>query len=233
MRGAIAEPSPGAAVKRFAAELFAGSARLSKALASAGICTLVYELHDGPGADLSKLPVQNSINDSVGTSFLKFVWAGITCTTFSRGGRGTHEVGCGPGPLRSSSMPWGLDGLREDEQHKVDMGNVMVRFLLRLLRACSKYGCGFVAENPRTSILWCLPEVLNVAARCKAVRVEVDYCRFGEAWRKATTLLTNVANLVNITAKCKGHHGLCGVTKAPRLILAGRDPTVVLLNKTC
>ena len=210
-------------------ELFAGSGRLSKAVAAKGLPMIKYELADGPASDLAKTRVQNSVLADIRSGMVKLVWIGLPCTTFSRARRGVVRLDAGqetsrmPRALRSSDLPWGLPNLNLLDQHRVDVGNSLLKFAIQVIRTCLRHGVHFVLENPRTSIVWHCDSLMEVMARRSVQRVEVDFCRFGVEWRKGTSLLSNWTPLATLANKCRGRRGLCGATGQPHRQLSGKD----------
>ncbi|CAK0886249.1 unnamed protein product, partial [Prorocentrum cordatum] len=135
--------------------VFAGTAGVSRALARLGVPTLVYEIFDGPGADVSQRAVQDLILELVRSGSILFVWIGLPCATYSRARAG----GAGPGPVRSTARPLGLDGLSAKDVQKIADANALTRFTIRLLKCCRQHNVRAVLENPRTSILWHVPGI--------------------------------------------------------------------------
>ncbi|CAK0820931.1 unnamed protein product [Prorocentrum cordatum] len=172
---------------------------VSRALARLGVPTLVYEILYGPGADVSQRAVQDHILDFVRSASILFVWIGLPCTTYSRARAG----GAGPGPVRSTSRPLGLDGLSAKDVQKIADANALTRFTIRLLKCCRQHNVRAVLENPRTSILWHVPGIRRLQDFFGFFKVEVDYCRYGAKWRKGTTLLCNFEDATALEAKCK------------------------------
>ena len=62
-----------------------------------------------------------------------------------------------------------------------------------------------------------------------AVEVMVDYCQFGERWRKRTKVLTTLPNASSVSRVCRGK--VCSRTKLPHFLLEGRDPQGVFWTK--
>ncbi len=211
-----------------ALELFAGSGRLTAALRAQGVVVDKYELADGPASDLSRRGVQRAILRRIKKGKLRLVWMGVPCSSFSRARRGVLPTERTPGSrmptlLRTSDEPWGVKGLPDTDMIRVRTANVLVRFCVQVAHACIRAGVGFVIENPRSSILWWTDAMQHLENRRGVERFHLDFCRYGTAWRKATSLLTNLPFVADLALRCRGRRGLCGVTQAPHHRLSGRD----------
>ena len=77
----------------------------------------------------------------------------MPCTTFSRARK---DDGRGPGPLRDDQHKCGLPLLSKVDRAKVQNGNSLYAFFMRLLRVCEKCQVPYpyVVENPRSRLLW-------------------------------------------------------------------------------
>ena len=130
-----------------------------------------------------------------------------------------------PGPLRSSELPWGLPGLTDKDQARLDNGNAIMRATLNFLRCCVRCKVPFILENPQSSILWWLPEVLELAAVPQAQFVVTHFCQWGTPWKKATKFLcfrcpTAEANLNRL---CHARGCICSRTQQPHVVLSGAN----------
>ena len=59
----------------------------------------------------------------------------MPCTIFSCARK---NDGLGPGPLRTDDYLWGLPGLRAKDIAKVQDGNKLFAFLMRILKLCEQ-----------------------------------------------------------------------------------------------
>ena len=53
--------------------------------------------------------------------------------------------------------------MTEREVSALESGNAVVRAALKILRVFNQFGVPWVVENPRTSYLWRIPELHEVA----------------------------------------------------------------------
>ena len=163
-----------------------------------------------------------SIVFSTGSEAVVSVSSGWAChaQVFSRARKWD---GMGPGPLRSDTCLWGLPSLSNNDQRKVDIGNRILLFTVRLLRLCEQHGVPYVLENPSSSRAWLMPPLRAFADRYSPFFVELDYCQYNEPWKKPTTLMYNFLDLSSLHRKCNTVKGVCSHTHRQHIVLAGRD----------
>ena len=92
----------------------------------------------------------------------------------------------------------------------VQMANRVSDNSFDILRWCSENDVSWSIENPAASLLWATPEwreLLEDFAPCKVI---VDYCQYGEEWRKRTHIYTWSSEhpnfLKSLRAMCDGGH---------------------------
>ena len=100
----------------------------------------------------------------------------MPCTTLSRA---RTWDGLGPGLLRTDDEPWGITSLNVADRKNVETGNALFRFTLRLLKLCERHSVPYALENPETSMAWDMKPMR---------RFILDFCQFGEAWKKPTQI---------------------------------------------
>ncbi|CAK0862131.1 unnamed protein product, partial [Prorocentrum cordatum] len=98
-------------------------------------------------------------------------------------------------------------------------GIACAKFSCRAVRACLDAGAQFVIENPRSSHLWSWPPLESLLRRAAAVRVELDMCAFGAAWKKPTLLVGNLQGLARAEASRGDGAGSLAVEDVFRLAL--------------
>eukprot|EP00959_Pyramimonas_sp_CCMP1952_P455184 9471164-Pyramimonas_sp.AAC.1 len=96
----------------------------------------------------------------------------------------------------------GLPGFGEKDAKKVKDGNRLMWFTVRCCQAASKAGIPWTIENPRTSRVWKAPAIKKLAQMTlfgaevlSPAFVHLDFCQYGEAWKKSTTLLSHGLDL--------------------------------------
>jgi hypothetical protein len=142
----------------------------------------------------------------------------MPCTTFSRARK---FDGVGPGPLRTDQHLWGLPGLGSSDARKLRQGNQLFLFSLRILRLCDQLRIPFVIENPLTSMAWEVPAMKSFISDSKASECDLDFCMFGEAWKKPTKLVYKYLNLEQFSRRCSSTSHVCSQTGVPHIPLKG------------
>ena len=216
MNCSLSGPKP----STFCIEVFAGTARITSALRDRGLHCLPLDICISPEHDVLDATVEHCIFNWIRGRRVKFVWIGMPCTSFSAA-RKADLVG--PGPLRSSSEPFGVAGLSRTDWRKVKQGNLLMYFTIRLIRLCDAFEIPYVLENPSSSRAWTMPPMQNMIQQYRPQFVNLDYCQYGEQWKKPTTLIFKFLDLQPLAVKCTGVNGYCSKSKRPHIPLTGRD----------
>ena len=100
-----------------------------------------------------------------------------------------------------------------------------MRFTARVLKIALELIIPFTLENPARSRLWICRPILAIRRRRHVVHQLVEYCSFGEAWRKSTLFLGIHIDLCPLEPhRCIGSkRGLCKFSGKPHISLTGRD----------
>ena len=179
--------------------------------------------------DTCLFPPHNVLEPSVVRGILYFIrqgrvlliWLGMPCATFSRARR---YAGLWPGPLRDSQHMWGLPYLSYKDSCKLREGNQLVHFALKLLQLCEEYNVPFVLENPLTSYVWDLPRQFSFKQHTGALYCDLDFCMYGEVWKKPTRFLYKGIDLTSLHIRCNGTYKICSRSNRPHFALSGRLP---------
>ena len=208
--------------RQFALEIFAGTARLSSALEKAGERCFPIDICLFPSHNVLSQDVERSIVHFIQQDRIKFIWFGMPCTTFSRARR---SDGIGPGPLRTNEHIWGLPGLTPSDQYKLRQGNRMFLFTLRLMKLCDKQRVPFVVENPFSSMAWDVPAMRRFIHDAGCLECNLDFCMYGEKWKKPTKLIYKFLRLDSLENRCASSNHICSRTGRPHVPLTGLDKT--------
>lgn len=203
---------------RFALEIFAGSGRITTCLHEVGCKAYPIDILLFPSHNVLLADVEQKILSWMSGGRISLVWLGMPCTTFSRARK---LDGLGPGPLRSDQFLWGLPHLSYRDQSKVSDGNSLLAFLLRILRRCQQYSIPYVVENPLTSMLWIMPTMLKFLEDFSPNLLQLDYCAFGERWKKPTQLMYNFIDLKPLQQRCDSKNNICSFTCQSHFPLRG------------
>lgn len=169
--------------RRFALEVFAGSARVSQALCDVGIPTYPIDICLFPSHNVLDPLVHQYIRNLMFSGRILLLWLGMPCTTFSRARR---NDGRGPGPLRDLEHLWGLPGLSYKDRLKLREGSKLFSFSMDLLKWAAQLNIPVIIENPLTSLAWCMSPMKKFLASPDVHLCDLDFCQFGERWQKPT-----------------------------------------------
>ena len=95
------------------------------------------------------------------------------------------------------------------------------------MKTCESSGVPWYLENPQRSKLWMHPIIKKWVQHPATQKVEFDYCQFGEAWKKSTTILVfnNRKFHQGMGKKCtvsyKDGESICSKTGKPHVLLKG------------
>lgn len=206
--------------RKFCLEIFAGSARVSQALAKQGISVFPVDICLFPSHNVLAGDIAKGIFNFIRCNRVRLVWIGMPCTTFSRARR---FDGLGPPPLRSSDHIGGLPALRRCDQFKLDEGNQLFRFTMKLLQLCEDFHVPYILENPLTSMAWEMPPLVEFCNLHSPGFCDLDFCCYGEAWLKPTRLLYKYIDISPLGVRCLGSHLRCSRSKRPHRPLKGVD----------
>jgi hypothetical protein len=210
-------------------EVFAGTGRLSRAVARKGLPAEAWDIEYGTSCDVLQPRNKKKILDLIQSGRVAFLWLGFPCTTWSRARRNN---GRGPGALRDDGeYLWGLPSLTPGDSMKVKEGNRLLVVAIELARCAAKMGIPFVLENPKTSRAWLTGGVISLQ-KLGATFFEADFCQYGERWRKATRFLGfRCPMLGDAMKKCTGPRGICSRTGEPHTHLSGVDEKLVFWTR--
>ncbi len=204
--------------RQFCLEIFAGTARITSALRKVGlqafpIDTCIFDSHNVLLRD-----VEHTIHHWLRSGRVQMVWLGMPCTTFSRARK--HD-GIGPGPLRTVQHIWGLPSLSDSDRYKLRQGNKLFLFTLRIMDICMACNIPFVVENPFSSMAWEVPHMKRFIDRHQCRECNLDFCMYGEEWKKPTKLVYKFLNLDSLALRCNSTTNICSRTSLPHVPLKG------------
>ncbi len=185
-------------------DLFAGSRGLSRACCRAApVWSLTFDIDHSPREDLLNKSLQGKLLGLVRSGAFFAMVAGPVCASFS--------TAITP-PCRTLEHPKGTPWCSPLQQLKNELGNSMLRFILRITLACLRAHVLFLVENPDSSWLWRqVDEGLTWAPLLEQFPevgdLRLDFCRFGTAWRKRTKFRCNFeAAGQTVFCKCCSKH---------------------------
>jgi hypothetical protein len=90
------------------------------------------------------------------------------------------------------------------------LANQVTRNAFRIALACEKHSIAFSVENPHSSLIWQTNAYVVLNLQVKMHEIVIDYCRWGEPWRKRTRFATwcpgRSAFLSDLGLLCEGGH---------------------------
>ena len=200
-------------------EIFSGRGELGKALAQqCGGVVMLWDLRLGSQYDLRHPARRAMICGWIRAGRISGVHLGTPCESFTR----ARDAPPGPCPLRSNLQPLGLRGLCPADQVKVELGNLWMRFSVKVVLLCWKLRLSATLENPLTSRFWRCPPVQQLLRRPHVGRWTTHYCAWGKPFKKPTAFLgVHIDLSVLELHKCRGKR-ICDFTLRPHVPLQGR-----------
>ncbi|CAE7493853.1 unnamed protein product [Symbiodinium natans] len=195
-------------------EIFAGSAGITSAAASAGLKRSVgvdnVRMPRRKGKiiqlDLLLLSHQGLLWKWLGSPGLVAVWLAPPCGTSSR----AREIPCPgedePRPLRSVECPEGLPGLGPSDAERVAKANELYRLTARIWGFCCENDIVVIIENPYRSFFWHCSAIEHILRSEQAIVVQCDFCMMGGSRLKRTALLCNSDLITGLAVTCDGSH---------------------------
>ena len=206
---------PGRIADLLCLELFAGSCRLSSALADVGFQTLAVDSREAQGyrvlhLDLLQVSSQELVLDMIRKRRVFYVHCAPPCSTSSQArsipvSRHSH----GPRPLRTFQQPDGRDNLSFVEKTRVRSANRLYEFTATVLQEAQAAGCLWSVENPAGSFFWQTSWLQEFRKRHRDVLQFVQFhnCCFGGKRPKLTALWCNTTAFSVLNMLCRPELG--------------------------
>ena len=200
-------------------EVCAGSAVLSfyvGLLSSDGVQTVAVD-HEAnkhsPKVPIVKLDLTapnqvQIVEDLIKSGSVGAAHFAVPCGTCSRAREIPLAGGNGPKPLRSETMPFGLPGLSEVDQARVDCANKIYQAVFDLIDILKTTKAVIVIENPDRSIFWHFPKAISLLNEGFS-DVRFQHCKWtlDRAMRpKWVRLRSNVEALSVLEGPCSANH---------------------------
>ena len=130
-----------------------------------------------------------------------------------------------PGALRGEEgrALYGLPGLSPADATKVKVANELLGYMKSFCKYCHRRRVPFYIENPLTSRLWKMPELLELGRLPHTTSLVVDYCQYGEPWRKSTRIMVSRhADVRSLERRCHFGRGyVCSASGKRHVVLSG------------
>ena len=206
--------------KRFCLELFAGTARITSAFLAKGFHAFPVDICIHESHNLLHVQLEHDIINLLHSGRVNFLWIGFPCTSFSVARK---NDGLGPGPLRNEWNITGFPWLQGRDLQKVRDGNNLLRVSLRFAEVCQQLGIPYALENPMSSYAWKMPNMIKFIKKFSPTLAHLDYCQYGEDWKKPTIIMGNFWPLQLLAVRCKSSNNVCSLSKQPHVRLTGVD----------
>ena len=206
--------------KIYVLEVFAGSARLSKAALEQGFASVAidhksdrscgisiqhYDLTDPCQLESLLVFIRENKDD------IAMVWMAPPCGTASKARerplKHLEKLGMKvPQPLRSKEQPDQLDGLSGVDKIKTEAANILYEAVKDIAIECYKHGIFTVVENPAGSHFWNTSPIQQMQQACKGHFVSFHNCCHGGDRDKLTSLWVTDVWLDDMEARCDKKH---------------------------
>ena len=90
-------------------------------------------------------------------------------------------------------------------------------------QACEQLSIPYALENPSGSYAWEMPQMKRFISHFSPKFAWLDFCQYGEDWKKPTTIMGNFWSISQLSKQCSTLHGLCSRTQRPHFALTGTD----------
>ena len=181
-------------------ELYAGSARLSKACQQVGVRSIAVDktTQRSQGTRIFVCDVTDEAELGMLQSFLSaeqdnLAWVHFApaCGTASRArekpNRSLEKAGFRvPMPCRSDEFPLGLPHLTGTDKVRTEAANHVYKITAELIRRLHAWGVACTIENPTNSLFWKVPYISDLVQDFGGYDVIFDSCCHGGARKKST-----------------------------------------------
>ena len=188
-------------------EVFAGTSRLTHAFQDLGLSALTpVEIKHGGEFDLRRRDSQQVVLAWIRSGRVAYVHFGTPCTVFSRA---RHFI---------------RNRQRAEEKERV--GIELALFTAEAIATCQRYSVDWSLENPRYSRLFQLPLLSHVVRSKDCYCVDVDFCRYGEDYKKPTRIVTSCEILMQLAKTCCHKKHKCNLRRSEVREIDGRRQSV-------
>ena len=201
-------------------EVFAGTARLSKAVKEIGCQAMPVDKTADRSSQIH-ICIYDLADDSQCDDLLSFIdhnheniiWihCAPACGTASRArekalpnltAKGYHVAK----PLRSEEYPHGVPGLSNTDKIRTETANLVYANTAKIIRLAFGLQIQCSLENPLNSLFWAVPEIQSVLAEIQGHDVIFDNCCHGGKRAKATRWWSIFSWFDSLSMRCPGTH---------------------------
>ena len=188
-------------------EVFSGTGRLTEAFRQQGFAAAhPIDVLNGSHHDLRRRATQLAILSRVRAGWFSYVHIGVPCTVFSRARHAIRNV--------------------ESAREKERLGIEFLLFSLELIETCVRYGVVWSLENPRSSRIFEFPLMSRLMASSSTFRCDVDFCMYGEAFKKPTTIISSSERISILARQCCHRKHAVVLRGSEQIVVDGKCKTV-------
>lgn len=193
-------------------EVFSGTGRLTEAFGRQGFATArPIDVLNGSHHDLRRRATQLAILSRVRAGWFSYVHIGVPCTVFSRARHAIRNV----------------QSAREKER----LGIEFLLFSLELVETCIRYKVVWSLENPRSSRIFEFPLMTRLVASPSTFRCDVDFCMYGEAFKKPTTIISSSKCICNLAKSCCHRKHAVVLRGSEQVVVNGKSKSVPMTQR--
>ena len=164
-------------------ELFAGTARLTGAFREADAAVLRgIDIVNGNHHDLRRRTTQLIVLHWLTSGRVRYVHLGTPCTVYSRARHFIRNV--------------------QRARDREFMGVEFELFTAEVIETCNRYNIAWSLENPRQPRLFEVPFLAELLQSPAVYCIDLDFCMYGELYKKPTRIYTSESSLVCLGRRC-------------------------------
>ena len=199
-------------------ELYAGSARLSKACQQMGVRSIAVDKTSqrSQGTRIFVCDFTDPAELATLESFLAaekedLAWVHLApaCGTASRArqkpNKNLERAGFKvPKPCKSDEFPLGLPSLEGLDKIRTEAANLVYKVTAEMIRRLHSMGVMCTIENPTNSLFWKVPYIAELVQELGGYDVVFDSCCHGGARKKSTKFWCTEPWFTSLSAECPG-----------------------------
>ena len=201
-------------------EIFAGTARLSKAVKELGVEVLPVDKTSSRASqiyiaqyDLTDTAQMEDFMEVLAVEKRRILAIHLApaCGTASkaREKKLTSWANRGfkiPKPLRSSEKPMGVDGLEGLDKIRTETANLVYAATARIISFCVQHGIVCSVENPENSLFWLFPDIQQVMQSVGGYSISFHNCMHGGKRKKLTKWWATQDVFSSLQSLCDDQH---------------------------